>query len=126
ILNFGMLKAQQATTPKDLFRWDELKLPTPKDIQNQSGLAGAFSGVSNGVLIIAGGANFPDTPAWDGGAKVWWNDNYVLIKDGETFGWANVESKLTKPVAYGVSIATADGLLCIGGTNQTGELAEVF
>lgn len=123
--NTGLLQAQQSI-PENLFQWDELKLPPSEGVTNQLGLAGAFSGVSNGALIIAGGANFPNVPAWEGGAKVWWEDIYVLLKDQGTFYWADVKSKLPKPAAYGVSIATENGLLCIGGTNQDGQLAEVF
>ena len=37
--------------------WEELP-----ELPNTVGLGGAFSGVSHGALIVAGGANFPDEP----------------------------------------------------------------
>jgi len=57
------------------FQWSELpELPPALGQQKQIGLAGSFSGVHNGALIVAGGANFPIRPSWDGGKKVWWDD----------------------------------------------------
>src|SRR4051794_15669468 len=44
------------------------------------GLAGSFAGVSNGALLVAGGANFPNKMPWEGGTKVWYNTIYVLEK----------------------------------------------
>ena len=43
--------------------WEELP-----ELPNTVGLGGAFAGVSNGALIVAGGANFPNDPEWDNGS----------------------------------------------------------
>ena len=40
--------------------------PLPERI----GFVGGFCGVSEGVLIVAGGANSPALPPWEGGRKV--------------------------------------------------------
>ncbi|MCC7378652.1 MAG: hypothetical protein IT255_04785 [Chitinophagaceae bacterium] len=42
------------------------------------GLAGPLTGVTNDVLIVAGGANFPDGLPWNGGKKKYHNDIFVL------------------------------------------------
>jgi hypothetical protein len=34
--------------------------------------------VSNGALIVAGGANFPDKAVWEGGRKHWYDNIFVL------------------------------------------------
>src|SRR5699024_7851435 len=88
---------------------------------------GAFSGISNDALIIAGGANFPGSPPWEGGNKVWQNGIYVLTKQGTGHEWNRVgEFRLQEPAAYGVSIATPQGILCIGRTNYDGVLSDIF
>ena len=46
-------------------QWDT-SLPSLPD---QHGFAGAFTGVSKGHLLVAGGANFPDAPPWENGKK---------------------------------------------------------
>jgi len=42
------------------------------------GVSAMFAGVSSDRLVIAGGANFPDKPAADGGRKAYYNDIFVL------------------------------------------------
>ncbi|MFC3196799.1 sodium/solute symporter [Parapedobacter deserti] len=100
------------------FRWDQLP-PLP----DQTGFAGAFSGVSNDALIVAGGANFPTGMPWEGGAKVWHDEVFVLRSpQGE---WIRA-AKLQRPLAYGTSITTTQGLLCIGGNDQSQHSSDVF
>jgi N-acetylneuraminic acid mutarotase len=101
------------------FTWSELA-PLPDSF----GFAGAFAGVSNGALIVAGGANFPDGGApWTGSKKVWSDKIFVLDRpDGK---W-KVAGQLPRPLGYGVSVSYNGGLLCIGGSNETGHFASVF
>lgn len=66
------------------FQWDKLpEFPPASGQQNQIGVAGPFSGVHNEALIVAGGANFPGQPSWEGGKKVWWDDIFVLEKTAD-------------------------------------------
>lgn len=96
------------------------KLPPLPD---KHGFAGAFEGVSNGALIVAGGANFPDDPPWLGGKKAWSDRIFVLEKpDGE---W-KTGFTLPFPNGYGVSITTDKGLLCIGGSDADKHFSDVF
>ena len=60
---------------KDILEWSE-----ETAIPNEIGLNGSYSGIHNDVLIIAGGANFPDQPVWEGGKKHWHDEIYVLEK----------------------------------------------
>lgn len=101
------------------FKWQELP-----SIPDSVGFAGSFAGISNGSLLVAGGANFPDggTP-WTGSRKVWTDKIFVLNKqDGR---W-KVVGKLPRPLGYGVSVTWNDYLLCIGGSNATGHFSDVF
>jgi len=52
-------------------------LPDPR------GVAGVFAGVSGNALLVAGGANFPGQPPWEGGQKKWNNEVYVLSVTGQ-------------------------------------------
>lgn len=87
----------------------------------QPGLAGAFAGVHNSALIVAGGTNFPDGLPWskreDGSSpeKVYNKDIYVLQKDKS---WEISDTKLPYGFSYGVSVPVNDGLICIGGEWQ--------
>jgi len=99
-------------------RWNRLP-PIP----NREGFAGSFAGVSGGALVVAGGANFPDKRPWEGGTKVWYDSVFVLEKpDG---AW-RLAGKLPRPLGYGVSVTTKDGIVCIGGSNAQGHHAGVF
>ena len=104
----------------EALKWNPLPpLPPGPDMQVQPGLAGAFAGVHNNALIVAGGANFP--AGWPRDAegditpKVYHRDIYVLQKQGDTCAWRVAGAKLEQGYSYGVSIPTADGLICIGG-----------
>ena len=87
------------------------------------GFAGPFAGISEGALIVAGGANFPGKKPWDGGKKVW-HDTVFVLADGAT-SWT-MAGRLPRPIAYGVSITLPDGVLCIGGEDAQQTCAEVF
>jgi N-acetylneuraminic acid mutarotase len=106
--------------------WSELPPlpPSPgKDIH--LGVAAPFVGVSNGALIVAGGANFPDAPPWEGGTKKWWDTIFVL-KNPDA-GWLTGESfRLPRPLAYGQSYTTPHGVVCVGGSDQKRGYAEAF
>jgi SSS family transporter len=102
--------------------WREApEIPPAPGKTSQPGLAGAFCGVHNDALIVAGGANFPDGLPWtilpDGSSpkKIYNRDIYVLLKNDTGFVWKVADVKLPAGYSYGVSIPTEDGLLCIGG-----------
>lgn len=91
-----------------LLSWKELD-SIPDDV----GFAAPFAGVSGDVLIVAGGANFPDAPPWENGEKVWHDRIFALTSPGGS--WRQLDERLPRPNAYGVSISTEAGILCIGG-----------
>src|SRR5882757_3411180 len=64
---------------KLFFTWEQAS-PIP----DADGFAGSYAGVSNGVLLVAGGANFPgDKRPWTQGVKTWYDNIFVLEqKDG--------------------------------------------
>ncbi len=98
--------------------WQKLpSLPDP------IGFAGAFAGTSGGVLIVAGGANFPGKMPWEGARKVWHDAAFVLDR---TNGQWRSSFKLPRPLGYGVSVTTPEGVLCIGGSDERQHYRDVF
>lgn len=93
----------------------------PAGAGKQLGLAGMYAGVSNHVLMVAGGANFLDSMPWLGGKKKYYNDVYIYQKDDK----GNIKSidktfHLPFPIAYGASCSAANGIVCAGGENENG------
>jgi solute:Na+ symporter, SSS family len=98
--------------------WDRLR-PLPDPV----GVAGPCAGVSGGVLLVAGGANFPSAAPWEGGRKVWHDAIFVLeTPDGE---W-QTGFTLPRPMAYAASVATPRGVVCIGGSDANGHFSDVW
>ncbi len=96
------------------------RLPSLPD---KEGFAAPFAGASNGALLVAGGANFPDKKPWHGGKKVWYDGVFVLENpEGE---WKTV-GKLPRPLAYGVSVTHRDGVVCAGGSDTDRHYADCF
>ncbi|WP_343305871.1 galactose oxidase [Chitinophaga niabensis] len=88
------------------------------------GLAGAYAGVSNGALIIAGGTNFPGNKRpWDGGVKTWYDTIWVLEKENGKWKQAG---RLPRPLGYGVALSSKKGLVCLGGGDARLNYADAF
>jgi len=104
--------------PAESLTWQPLP-PLPDKL----GFAGTFAGTHNGALLVAGGANFPAKPPWEGGAKVWYDTVFALEK---TDGAWKIAGRLPRPLGYGVSLSTGNGVLCIGGSDAQQHYADVF
>lgn len=93
-------------------------------IPDPIGFAGSFAGVSNGTLLVAGGANFPDGGApWTGSKKKWHDQIFALESpDGK---W-KLAGQLPQPLGYGASITWKNALIIIGGSNEKCHTDEVF
>lgn len=104
---------------KTNFSWSELPC-----IPDHIGFAGSFAGVSNGALVVAGGANFPDGGApWTGSVKVWSDKIFVLEK--KTARWKNA-GKLPSALGYGGSVNYKNQMIIIGGSNKDGHMTGVW
>ena len=80
------------------------------------GVAASFAGVLGSDLVVAGGCNFPEIPAAEGGAKRFYADIFALDLSNP-HGWFKL-GELPKPLAYGATVAVPEGLVCIGGTSD--------
>ncbi len=121
LFSFLFLNLGQAQEKKDIFT-----ITKEADFPISKGLNGSFVGTHNNVLIVAGGANFPEKEVWNGGKKQFYQFIYVLEKKEGKSVWHKSDVKLPKAVANGASITTSQGVLCIGGNNSKETFSDVF
>ncbi|MEC3878988.1 galactose oxidase [Parapedobacter sp. 10938] len=119
VMVFTMIQACENKGTVTHFDWQQLQ-----QLPDAVGFAGAYAGVSNGHLLVAGGANFPEgTRPWSGGVKQWSDQVFVFKADaGE---WERAGS-LPRPMGYGVSVVWRDSLIIIGGSDRARHYADVF
>lgn len=92
----------------------------------QEGVSAAYAGVAGDVLIVAGGCNFPDMAAAEGGRKVYYDDIYVLEHPLDKGASWKKAGTLPYRAAYGVSVTTPYGVVCVGGNNAERSLNEAW
>jgi hypothetical protein len=69
-LQFFMLSTLAQKTKVNSIQWKIAGgLPATNGQSKALGFAGPIAGVHNGVLVVAGGSNFPDSMPWLGGKK---------------------------------------------------------
>lgn len=86
----------------------------PLDGRRNPGVARPFAGVSNGRVLLAGGANFPNRPLAAGGLKVYHDDVWSLDTAADEPRWEFV-GRLPVPWAEGGSAVTPKGVACVSG-----------
>lgn len=114
--------------PVKLDRICQIKGFPKKEKDFTKGISACFAGIFNGhsTLMIGGGCNFPDIPAADGGNKKYYRSIYAAEVTGDSlFTWEKI-GEFPQDVAYGVTISTPDGILCIGGMNAQESLTQVY
>ncbi len=103
------LKIHGSEPPRPTGDWFELP-PLPG-----IGVAGAFVGMVGDALVVAGGANFPEKPPWEGGTKRWHTDIWML--DHPEGKWVRA-GELPAPRGYGAALASNGSLLCAAGSDS--------
>lgn len=119
-------QAGRATVKDGGVTWNEVPdLPSAANGAVQEGVAGAYTGSSQGALLVAGGTNFPGSTAkfrsgvqyaHQGLTKTWNSDIYAL-RDGK---WS-VVGQLPQAQASGISIQRGDEVILVGGEVQGGD-----
>lgn len=102
----------------DNLKWE--KLP---ELPDKEGFAGSYAGVYNETLLVAGGANFPETPLWEGGKKKWTDSIFALCPGAERWEKAGI---LPEPMGYGATVSLPVGVMLIGGCNAEGATARCY
>lgn len=107
--------------PINNIAWSKVAQLKNRDGSISLGFAGAINAVTNNVLVVAGGANFPDHMPWEGGRKYYSKEIHILQKFGDVFSWdAAVSSTLPVAIAYCGYTSTEFGVVYAGGENEAG------
>lgn len=110
--------------------WGRLPdLPNPPSIAGCSpvplGVSAPFTGLLGKTLVVAGGCNFPEKPVAEGGIKRFYDEIWALdLSDGSSV-W-KVVGHLPHAVAYGCSVTTPSGIVCLGGNDADRSFSECF
>ena len=129
--SYGTSQAQED------YRIFEAKTPQ-LDSAYAKGVSGHIVGeLSTGRLVMAGGCNFPDRPAREGGAKRYYSEIYTAdylspmydaceTKASELdMGWKLV-GHLPHPTAYAAFQLYDDQLIVAGGQSAAGDLSDAY
>ena len=75
---------------------------------------GAFAGINNNVLIVAGGIRYQTDSIYTG--EKFFDDIFILKETtGKDYAWEKKKQQLPFASAYGGAISTTEGLYCFGG-----------
>lgn len=96
------------------------ELPPLPGHEKPIGVAGSVAGVANDVLLIAGGANFPDSFPWTGGKKKYYAEGFVMKRIQKDSLSLYKTFSLPYALAYPACISTPVGIVCAGGENGKG------
>lgn len=93
----------------------------------EQGVSAAYAGIIGSRLVLAGGCNFPGTPAAEGGSKRYYKGIYTAaLSDDSVLVWKRA-GELPLAAAYGVSVSLPDGrMILMGGNNAEGGISSVF
>ena len=96
--------------------WTEpFALPSlPGSSRPNPGVARPFAGESNGQVLLAGGANFPDRPLAEGGAKRYHDEIWGFGVTEAQPVWRFV-GRLPVPWGEGAYATTPTGIVCVAG-----------
>lgn len=95
-------------------------------VSGKEGVSGAFGGVLGDAVVIAGGCNFPGVPAAEGGPKVYYDRIYFLHTSQNGHNQWKVAGRLPVKTAYGAAVTMPQGIVCIGGRNDSLSLNKVW
>ncbi|SMC54891.1 kelch repeat-containing protein [Pedobacter africanus] len=125
MLATGLVFSQENEQPK--VKW--MASARLQDVNGAAslGFAGMISGVDQGLLLLAGGANFPEKMPWDGGKKHYSDAIQVLQRTESGFVWnGDFSGQLPEPVAYCGSVSTPAGIVYAGGENENGPSSRAY
>ncbi|TXJ23550.1 MAG: hypothetical protein E6Q24_17720 [Chitinophagaceae bacterium] len=89
------------------------------------GYAGPVAGVIDDKIIVAGGANFPDSMPWLGGKKKYYDDVAVFLKKDNGLQLL-LQLKLPDTIAYPAVCSAPQGIVYAGGEMQNGLSVKVW
>lgn len=92
----------------------------------EQGVSACFAGCVGNTLVVAGGCNFPEQPAVQGGRKHFYRGVYTAQLDGTDSLHFQLVGQLPVACAYGVSLSVDSALIMVGGTDGNERLRGVW
>ncbi len=96
------------------------ELPALHQQHKALGVAGPVTGIHQNKLIVAGGANFPDSMPWQQGKKFFYNTVYVYEKNDNKIKLLKQQFTLPFNISYSACCSTIQGIVYAGGENENG------
>lgn len=116
------LFAQKTIT---MMEWNQVGvMPSPNG--RLLGVAGPVAGVTNGVFLAGGGANFPGEMPWNGGQKKYYDNLYLFRRNAHDSLLLMDSANLPEPLAYAACVSVEEGVVVAGGENEAGLSNKVF
>ena len=100
-------------------KWDMLP-----SVPANKGTAGMYVGVSNGALLIMGGADLHNGLPWYENKSKSYDHLFILFEGSNT--WQPVADKLPRPMAYGISISHNNQVILVGGCDGQNYYRDVY
>ena len=95
-------------------------------VNGPQGVSASFAGRCGNTLLVAGGCNFPDIPAAEGGKKVYYNKIFACTSPYSVGAeWKEV-GQLPHTLAYGASVNVRDGIVLLGGCDSSQCYSDVY
>ena len=92
----------------------------------EQGVSACYAGCLGDILIMAGGANFANKPAAEGGKKCFYSGIYAAkITSSDDLSWKKI-GELPMAMAYGATVTLNNKIILIGGACAQGSLSAVF
>lgn len=130
MISFAMLfisNTSQAQLNRKYFSWGIAgEIPAYNQDAPSPGVAGPVTGFHNGVIMVGGGANFPDSMPWEGGKKKYHQALFVFKSVGKKLLPVEGTFQLPEPVAYAATCTTPSGVFFAGGENERGITDKVY
>jgi N-acetylneuraminate epimerase len=126
LVHFVFLSGAQDKTDNRMHWKIAAELPASNGQLKAIGVAGPVAGIYDHLLIVAGGANFPDAMPWLGGKKKYYDNVYVFAKKAAGVRLHSKTGKLPHAIAYSASCSAKKGIVYAGGENEDGISNKAF
>ncbi|TXH23153.1 MAG: hypothetical protein E6Q95_00755 [Chitinophagaceae bacterium] len=106
------------------FQWKIYDSLPSIDGKSSIGYAGPVIGIHNDMMVVAGGANFPDEMPWMGGKKQYHQEAFVIDINQTQDGFK--QFSLPTDIAYSANCSSPLGIVYAGGENEKGVSDQAF
>ncbi len=109
---------------KPVIGWDTYGALPALNGEASLGYAGPVTGITNDILVVGGGANFPAGMPWNGGAKKYYDIVFLSAINQQPAAFQT--AKLPYPVAYSANCSVPGAIVSAGGENEEGPTDKVL